>query len=566
MARGSPFGRCFLAKVTESEPIVESKGRQAAVYRTLLAVGLLTWVILALSIDNGHVGVFHDDGIYLVSAQAIRDGRGYQLPSRPGNPPPKYPIGFPLAIATVMRCLPGPATLPRDIAAARTLVIASGLVFFLAAHRWLRRVRVPEPGASWIVLATALHPACLVGCASAIFSDLTFCALTYLVLLGLTKPCLNRLKGPALSAVLAGALAGAGSLVRSNGVTLILATLLALGRHPRHRPFKLAGSLLGMAMVIGGAWLVPGSSYRAVPSGDYRLEMKAAWSSPWAGVEIVGRNLSAVVLDLPTRVLLPMTSYISPVRQALAGHPAAALGLRLGCPAVVLVGLIRLARGGRGRAFALWVHALATLVLFLIWPWTMIMDRFLLGLFPLVLLAFWAGIAGLLRTARGLGLGRLTSPSRFALGVMAVVTLGIMAVSARSVLGFHAAGRQWPGASNRRSLSEALALIHSRLEPDAVIAARWPDTVFLYTGRQSVPLTEDDAILLGRFDQGDRLGLWIDLVPGRPFYLLVRGQTEDGELADRRQAESLSRTSGMRLEPFLTTSDGRYELLRVIRL
>jgi hypothetical protein len=57
----------------------------------LLATGLLVWAIVAMSIDNGHVGVFHDDGIYLVSAQAIRDGRGYQLPSRPGNPPPKYP-------------------------------------------------------------------------------------------------------------------------------------------------------------------------------------------------------------------------------------------------------------------------------------------------------------------------------------------------------------------------------------------------------------------------------------------------------------------------------------------
>ena len=147
---------------------------------------------------------------------------------------------------------------------------------------------------------------------------------------------------------------------------------------------------------------------------------------------------------------------------------------------------------------------------------------------------------------------------------MVLITLEVVAVSARSVQGFHAAGRQWPGASNRRALEEALSLIQSRLEPDAVVAARWPDTVFLYTGRQSVPLTEDDAILLREFDRGDRLRLWIDLVPDRPFYLLVRGKAEDSQLEDRRQAEALGRTGGMKLEPLAATSDGRYELVRSV--
>src|SRR4029079_6279313 len=78
--------------------IVKCRRKQDAMPRAILALGLLTWAAVALSIDNGHVGVFHDDGVSLVSAQAIRDGRGYQLPSRPGNPPPKYPPGLPLAI------------------------------------------------------------------------------------------------------------------------------------------------------------------------------------------------------------------------------------------------------------------------------------------------------------------------------------------------------------------------------------------------------------------------------------------------------------------------------------
>jgi hypothetical protein len=525
----------------------------------------MAWAAVALSIDNGHVGVFHDDGIYLVSAQALRDGRGYQLPSRPGNPPPKYPIGFPLAIAALMRCLPGPPTLARNIAAARGVVIGSGLVFFIAVHAWLRRLRVPGAVATGIVLATAYHPSCLVGCASAIFSDLTFCALTYLTFLAMMRLGARECRRRLAPAFLTGVLSGVAVLVRSNGITLVLAALASSLRARRLRAAGLAGVLIGAAMVLGAARMIPVSADRPVPSGDYRLEMEAAWSSPGAGLAIAGRNLSAVVLDFPARVLLPMTTYLSPVRRLMDARPAAAWGLRLGCTVVVLIGLAHLARVASNRAIGVWVHGLSTLCLFLIWPWTMILDRFLLGLFPLVLLAAWAGFIAMTRLVGGTSGNRSRIASLMALAFLMLLSIGVIAVSARAVQGFHAAGLQWPGASDRRSLTEALALIEDRLEPEAVVAARWPDTVFLETGRQAVPLTEDDAILLGEFDRADRLLRWMDLVSDRPFALLVRGQAEDPKLEDRRQAAALGRNHGIKLLPLGKTHDGRYELVRVIR-
>jgi len=529
----------------------------------LLATGLLVWAIVAMSIDNGHVGVFHDDGIYLVSAQAIRDGRGYQLPSRPGNPPPKYPIGFPLALALALRGMAGPGSLDRDLLAARIVVTASGLLFFATAYRWMRVMRVPPAVATAVVLATAFHQATLVGCGCAVFSDLTFCGLTYFLLLMLAGTR-KRSPGTAVGTGLAsGLLAGAGYLVRGNGITLMVATLLDSGRK-RRRSWRWAGNVAGMAMVLFAVKWVPVSRVRAVPSGDYGLEMQAGWSSLRAGLAIVITNLAAVLLDFPTRVLLPVTSYSTPIVRVLRDHPLAAIGLRLGLSSLVLLGLIRLARLGRGRALPAWFHVLATMAIFLVWPWTMIMDRFLLGVVPLVLLAFWAGLCLIGQRIAWLRHSRL-APSRLALGALVVATVGIACVTARSVSGFHFGSRQWPGASSRRSLSEALSLISTRLEPSAVLAARWPETVYLYTGRQGVPLTEDDDILRGRFDRSDRLRLWMDQVPGRPFYLLVRGQLEDPALADRRQAESLARTNGLELQPFAQTSDGRYALVRVLR-
>lgn len=529
-----------------------NRGRTHRLPQTLMVLGLITWTAAALSIDNGHVGVFHDDGIYLVSAQALRDGRGYQLPSRPGNPPPKYPPGLPLAIATVLRWLPGTASLARDTAAARAVVIGSGLVFFTGGFSWLRRVRVLGPVAACIMLGTAFHPSCLTGCASAIFSDLTFWALSYLAFLASPTLLTNHSNRRWLPSLLTVLLSGASVLVRTNGVTLVSASLASSWSGPRHRSHRLAAYTLGLGLFLTGWYFIPVSTSRLVPSGDYRLEMKAAWSSPAAGAAIVGRNLSAVLLDFPIRVLLPLATYVSPVRRLVEGHPALWLAMRLVCSAVVLVGLYALARRGIARASITWIHALATIALFLVWPWTMILDRFLLGLFPLVFLGFWVGL-------------KSTLPSRWALMVLVLLTLQVVAVSARSIQIFHAAGRQWPGASHRRSLDEALRTIRSELTPDAVIAARWPDTVYLYTGRQAVPLTEDDDILIGRFEATDRLRRWMDLVPDRPFYLLVRGAGEDPRLEDRRQAEALGTTEGITLQPQETTSDGRYELIRVIR-
>ena len=507
--------------------------------------------MLGLSIDNGHVGVFHDDGIYLVSARALRDGRGYQLPSRPGNPPPKYPIGFPLVLSLALRGLGNSDDLGREIVVARVVVLTSGLLAFVSLFGWMRAMKVPRGLASVIVLATAFHPATLVGCASAIFADLTFCAITYSVLFWVALSR-NR-QGPIGQGanLVSGVIASLGYLVRGNGISLMAASLVGAIRRPV-RGWPVASCLAGMLLTVAAARCIPVAPVGAVPSGDYALEFRAGWSSSRAGLAIVGANLKAVCIDFPTRVLFPATTYTRPIVQLFDRHPQAALGLRLGVSSIVLIGLIRLARRSRHAELPVWCHAVVTTGLFLIWPWTMILDRFLLSLFPLVFLAF------------AIGLSSVGIPSRPTFLVVLTVAVAISGVTARAIWGFHSNARQWPGASDRRSLSEALRLISTRLEPDAVIAARWPDTVFLYTGRQAVPLTEDDQILLGRFDESERLRLWMDQVPRQPFYLLIRSPKEDPSEADRRQAEALGRSPGVHLEPVATTSDGRYELIRVI--
>jgi hypothetical protein len=403
----------------------------------------------------------------------------------------------------------------------------------------------------------------LTGCASTVFSDLTFCALTYLTLLALAARSGPRPgRGVAVS-LLAGVVASAGYLVRGNGITLLISAVL----DPLHGPRRWWRSVASLATIAGVLMLVrciPASTHRPVPSGDYWLELQAGWSTPGLAMATASANLAAVLLDFPTHVSLPVVNYCDPVVRGLARQPLASSALRLAISGVVLLGLIRLARSRRCRLFPMWCHAAGTIAIFLAWPWTMILDRFLLSVFPLVLLSFWTGLRVIERMINSRAGFRLL-PQGIALATLIVTGVGASAVTARSIHKFHLAGGQWPGASDRRALAEVLALISNQVEPDAVVAARWPDTVFLHTGRQAVPLTEDDAILRGRFDESDRLRLWMEQVPGKPFYLLLRSALEDLERADLRQAEALAATPGITLRPESRTSDGRYEIVRVVR-
>lgn len=527
----------------------------------LLAAGLLTWVACAASLDIGHVGVVHDDGIYLVSAQALCDGLAYELPNRPGSPRPKYPIGLPLLIAAALKVAPGAPSLARDIAVARTLVIGSGLIFFLATYIWLRRLRVGPIPAALIVLATAFSHVAVVDCATTIFADLPFCAVVYVLL----ARWAGRGTGDIPAGVIArcfgdGMLVGIGLLLRSNGLTLALGAFIMAWFEPRRRS-ALGACLLGISSVVILLSLGPARPPHPVPSGDYGLEMRAGWSSPTAGMRIVANNLGSIIRDLPIHVAFPNASYTTAVLRFFAALPLVAWAIRLIIAVAVLLGVVRLGRDSRPIDIPAWSHAIATLGIFAVWPWNSVMDRFLLSLFPMILLSFGVGAA---EAVRRTGAGRRIL-RRAVIVSLALVLASNVSVAARSMTRFHSNGRQWDGASNRVDLACALAYI-TTLESNAAIAATWPETVTLYTGRQAFPLIEDDQLMLRTSGDSGRLKLWIELAAGHPCYLLIRNQAEDPSSNDIRQAAHLSSDLRYDLREIFRSPGGHYRVMVVCTL
>ena len=534
--------------------------RERAWWLALIA-GLIGWSAIAWDLDNGHLGVFQDDGLYLTSARSLRDGRGFGLPSRPGEPPPKYPIGLPATIALALKLDPGSPSLGREVAIGRALVLAGGWVFFLAAHAWLRRLGVGPGLATGIVLATAYHHVVLVGCATTIFADLPFAGVAFVLLARWADRSPRPDRGAGLRAFSDGLIAGFGVLIRTNGITLAFASLAAAALGPRRRS-SVPACLAGLALSVVPATHYAGRHPRVVPSNSYLLEMRSGWSSPGAGLRIVSTNAGSMALDFPARVLASPATYSDPIVKEFASHPVGSLIFRSAFAAVVGAGVVRLARSSRLGDFPAWAHVLGTMAIFAAWPWNSILDRFLLALIPMVLLAFLRGLDGLSRVA---GLAPHLR-RRLVATALALVVAGNASVVIRAASIFHGQGRQWPGASHRASLDEALGLIRERTEPDAVIAAFWPEMVHLHTGRTVVPLVEEEALVVGRLGDIGRLRLWRGQVPGRPFYVLARGEGEEGASpeADLPQLDALAAEPGLAVLEVARTADGRYRLCRVV--
>jgi hypothetical protein len=523
-----------------------------------MLVGLVGWTVLACGMDNGHLGVFHDDGLYLTSARSLRDGLGFGLPSRPGSPPPKYPIGLPATIALALKLDPGPTTLDREIALGRGVVIVGGWVFFLAAHAWLRRVGTGPAVASGIILATAFHHIVLIGGAITIFADLPFAGIAFLLMLRWIGR--DRETRAISQAFVDGLLAGYAILLRSNGITLAFAALVASTIHPRCRQ-AVPACLIGLAIAVIPATYYAGLRPRVVPSNSYILEMKSGWSSTESGLRILLTNAASTVFDFPAHIVASPATFFTPISSRMEAHRIASWIFRLSFTIVVGVGLISLARSSRLRDLPAWGHALGTVAIFLVWPWNSIMDRYLLSLIPIVLLAYVRGLDSIFRA---LGVGRRFRHKLIGISLTLVV-LGNLAVVSRAAYLFHANGRHWAGASHRASLDEALGLIRERTETDAVVAAVWPEMVYLQTGRTVVPLVEDESILVGRTGDITRLNLWREQLIGRPFYALIRSGDEDMNTpkVDLPPLESLAAEPGLEVLEVARTGDGRYVIYRI---
>lgn len=423
----------------------------------LAAIGTLALIAGVAVTDHFHVGVFHDDSMYVILARSLATGEGYRYLNLPGTPvATHFPPGYPALLALVWRLAPN---FPANVTIFKLLnAVFLGASAMLVAQ--LVRDRIGSKGwAIGVGVATALSVPLLVLVTMVLSEPLFLAVLLAALVLG------ERLVSGAPNVRFAlgvGVLVGSLTLVRTHGIVLVPAVVLPLLLRRRWRE-----ALVYTVSVV--AVLAPWQLWSGAHAGVLPAPLEGNYGSyiGWwfrgyheTGPPMIAETLRRTVPETSSM----MTALFSPARGATA-H------------AVTLVSLIALGAVGaftlvrRAPVTLLFLAAYAAIVL--VWPFQP--SRFVWGVWPLVLFVI---------AAAGAPLGR--SPMRLLLaGLLLWIGVGYLAYELRAVR-----GRWWASISRAgdKRISAALAWTTANTSPLDVVAADDEGAVFLYTGRKAVPV------------------------------------------------------------------------------
>jgi len=475
------------------DTLVESATSRGRSRHIVTALALLCIaVVYVVSIVRIHptylFGLTEDDGIYLSSAKALAEGRGYILPYLPGNPPAtKYPILYPWMLSLVWRWNPSfPANLPLAI----SVSVAFGVAFLMAAFAFFSGLGgLGRKEALILTGFLAVHPLVMFFGAS-VLSEMPF-AFFALASMSIADGAL-RPGGKLSRGAASGILAGLAALTRVLGFPIVAGILVAgLARRSWR---QLTMFSLSVAPFAGmAAWNAVFSKKPASPISGVAgasLGWDHAWTfyTDYAGMwklSVPDTNLFWLMLKNNAGMLLrqPADLLFGPtfVRDSMLGHI-----LVMMAAVATIAGIVRLAREHGLRP----IHtSLAFYIpILLLWNYPAA-NRFLLPFWPLVVAGAWIEARRLMQAVKS-AFSRSESVQRkclgFAVGVVAAALT--CAVAENSLAGTRTVLMRT--SDDRRTLMQAKQdcydWIRSNAEPDARLIAYEDTATYLYTGRETV--------------------------------------------------------------------------------
>lgn len=487
------------------------RGDLAIALTVALAVVVAGWLVRV----PGVAGTFQDDGIYVATARALAEGRGYRLVNLPDAPPQtRYPILYPALLSVVWALgddldgrLAGMQLLTLGLAAFG--VAGAGLL--LVRFGWVRRSSALGGG-----LLAAASPAVLYF-STQILSEMPF-TLVLVAALWTAERWLHDERTRAVE-LLTGVALVLPFLCRSIGVVVAPAVVLAGWLRGRRLVWVVTGALVSAAPWL--AWTVIQASAEQV---DVTLGPQTGYLGWWAWTgmlldpSMVGANLWRVMESFGYLGLAgPAMMLYEHV--AVAGVLMAALGV-----AAWGAVLWRLP-----RREALPAVLAAYLAVVAVWPWPP--ERFVVPLLPILLPVFCEALHGLVhRLAAPLvsaQVGTRVATALVAAGVVATLWFDSQALVLRQVL-VRASGYPYLDLPEEplvwESFAGAFDWLARESRPDDVIATGFDSMTSLYTGRAAFrPATlrprglyHDDVPLLGTADE-----LRATLVGRRPRFLFL---------------------------------------------
>lgn len=435
--------------------------------------GVIVFAVGAFAVDGQPVGVLRDDAMYVLLAKSIANGHGFRWLNLPGTPAAiHFPPGYPAFLAALWWIAPA---FPANIVLFK---LANSLLAGLSAvgmSRFVRaRLQMGEWGAQSIALA-AMLPVPMLSLATQVLSEPLFLLLAVLTLIYAERAIadIRSDQPPATShqpptAVVLGLLAGVATLVRTNGVALVaaIAILLFMRRRLREGAFFVATAAI--VLLPWQLWVMSHANALPAPMrGNYESYLSLVGDA----VRMQGIGfLAAVAMRTSHDVALMMQYAVAPVSAA-----------PLRWIALVVLGGLSIA-----GVPMLWRRAPVTtaflalyFMIVLFWPYTP--GRFVWCVWPLLLLLPILGAQRALAWLPRSSVGSLTRIG--ALAATVAITVGFIAYNVR---GYRA--RAWTTTSYATRLQPLLVHVVTHTPINALLATESEGTVYLYTGRSTVPL------------------------------------------------------------------------------
>jgi hypothetical protein len=436
----------------------------------------------------GVVGVYHDDGIYVATAKALAEGRGYRLIDLPGEPPQtKYPFFYPAILALLWRLWPA---FPDNLVLLQTfsLVCTAGSV----AIAFLYLVRFgyfSTSEAASAAVITATSPVVLYFATQTLSEPLFGLLLVWglwctdSVLLSAAPPSRSKALGYGIAI-------GLSFLTRVVAAPVVAVTLLLVLWRRRGLWLSIGAGALTTSWIL---WVV---THSAIPTaGDdvaayYTITPYLGWWSDGTSNPLYAPALNFLLLILST-VTVPVPAFAP-----LGPH-------NLWIVSVFGVATWAFVATGFFARLALVASLAAYVALILLWPWPP--ARFLVPLIPLVLVFLVRGI-----NRASLKLPRLVRNFVLTLSVTAAV-LSNVAVLRRHIAGTRQSGYPvYPGIEDDlprwSHFEQVFRWVGDNSAREDVLASGLDSMLFLYTGRVVIRPFEPQPRALFYGDARPKLG------------------------------------------------------------
>jgi hypothetical protein len=452
----------------------------------ILAAALLPSAYLAWTLRSmPHLGFYHDDSIYWVSARSLAVGDGYRIQSLPGDPyQTKYPPLYPTLLAAIWKLDPQfPTNLPLA-----TLFAWLLLPPFLAALWLLLR----EYGFSLreryvLLLMAALSPVTVVFSFS-LMPELLFTALLLASLILAERA--TQPEAPRWLAIVAGILAALAYLAKSIAAPLLLTVPLCFALRKHFQKAALFAAAM-LPAVVGWQWWIARHLTHA-------RDQVTLYYTNYAGYQLYNVPLK----ELPLVVWYNLDGFLQGAGKLLIFDlPYGSKHLERLIAIAAIAGCVRLTM--RTRALQYPLAALGMTAILLVWHFPPD-QRFVFPLYPLLL----AGLATEVRNLCGALRKAWAKPAfadRFAVAGFGTL-LACLAAFALFCTVFGLVHVIPDLFSTYRTDFEARAQAYQwiarHVPQDAKMYAYQDPVLFLYTGRQASRLPIPPKFLYHGDDDG----------------------------------------------------------------